>query len=65
MNQTLINVAIQLLPSLIEMIRSRTQHLDPAAPAPDDAAVIAALEAAVTSSVTKDDQWLAAHPVSS
>jgi len=58
----IVGVAIQLLPGIFDLIRSRAKTVDPNAPVPDDAAVIAALAAAVASSVAQDDQWLAAHP---
>ena len=58
----LINTAIANLPAIFAWIRSAHAQAAPGAPPPTDAEVIAALQAAVASSIAKDDAWLAAHP---
>ena len=58
----LINVSIAQLPAVFAWIRGAHAQAHPGAPPPTDAEVIAALDAAVASSVAKDDAWLAAHP---
>lgn len=63
MNEQLVNVAIQELPAAIDWIRSAFTKAKPDAPVPTDAEVIAAFNAAVASSIAKDEQWLAAHPL--
>jgi hypothetical protein len=60
--QPLVGVAIQILPDIIAMLRTKAATADPSAPAVDDATALAALMSAVASSVAKDDRWLAAHP---
>lgn len=62
MNPLLVNVAIEELPAVIALIKSAFKKRDPAAPAPTNEEVIAAYNAAVISSLTKDEKWLAAHP---
>lgn len=61
MNTGLVNVAIDLLPSVFQLIREAHAQAHPGVPAPDDAAVVAALNAAIESSVLKDDRWLHSH----
>lgn len=58
----LVNIAVTLLPGIFDMIRARYTSKHPIAPLPTDAEVVAALEAAIESSVAKDDRWLASHP---
>lgn len=59
-----IGLAIQELPSIISLIKGIHATQNPDAPALTDEDVIAALNAAIASSVAKDDQWLAAHSAS-
>jgi hypothetical protein len=62
MNPALINVAIAELPAVIALLKAAFGKANPGAPEPTDAEVIAAEMQAFVSSLTKDDQWLAAHP---
>jgi hypothetical protein len=55
----LVTIAIQQLPNIIDLIKSL--RTDKTAPITDDD-VIVALQQALTSSLAKDDQWLAQHP---
>ena len=58
----LLALAIQELPNIISLIKSWHQSANPGAPEPTDDEVIAALHAAVQSSIAKDDLWIAQHP---
>jgi hypothetical protein len=58
----LLAVAIQELPTIIDALRARFAHDQPDAPAPTDAEVLAAFNAAYAISIATDDAWLAAHP---
>lgn len=62
MDPRLIQLALTLVPSIIERIRSAFQSNHPGDPAPTDAEIIAAYQTAFVSSLAKDDQWLAMHP---
>ena len=58
----LVNVAISQLPGLFAWIRGAHAQTNPGVPPPTDAEVIAALQAAVASSIARDNAWLAARP---
>ena len=60
--QALINLAIQELPAVIDLFKSLFTKQNPGLPVPTSAEVIAAYQIAYTSSVAKDEQWLAQHP---
>lgn len=62
MNEALVTVAIQALPNVLDLIRLIHGTAHPGTPEPTDAEVIAALNAAVASSIAKDEDWLAHHP---
>lgn len=62
MNPALTNVAIAELPALIGYLRVLFTKRHPEDPVPTDAEVIAAYQAALTSSLAKDELWLAQHP---
>lgn len=62
MNTTIVNVAIQELPLVIELMRFLFKRAEPDAPVPTDAEIIKAYQAAMESSLAKDEAWLAAHP---
>lgn len=62
MNPQLLNVAIQELPAIIGWLKGAFHQNNPTDPVPTDEEVIAAYEAAVASSLARDEQWLAAHP---
>lgn len=61
MNPALITLAIQEAPAVIAALRSLFQKANPNAPLLTDAEVIAAYQVAFTSSLAKDDTWLATH----
>ena len=61
MGDQLVAVAIQELPNIIALIKDLFSKQD-ASSTVTDADVIAALQQAISSSLAKDDQWLAAHP---
>lgn len=58
----LVQVAITLIPSVIDWIREAFKNQHPDAPVPTSEDVIAAYESAFASSIAKDEAWLAAHP---
>jgi hypothetical protein len=58
----LLAAAIQELPAIIEGLRRLFTTDHPEVPAPTDAEVIEAFNAAYASSLAKDQAWLAAHP---
>lgn len=62
MNPLLLQLAIQLAPEAIDLIKKAFAKMNPADPAPTDAEVIAAFNVAFVSSLARDDQWLAEHP---
>lgn len=55
-------VAVQLVPEIIALVKAFHSAKDPNAPNPTDTQVLEALAEAVSSSIAKDDRWLAAHP---
>lgn len=57
---SIINTAIGALPAVLALIRGT--HVANGAPAPTDAEIKAALESAIASSLTIDEQFLADHP---
>jgi hypothetical protein len=57
----LVALAIQQLPA-VQFLKDWHQAENPGAPVPSDSDVIAAYQAALASSLSKDDQWLQAHP---
>ena len=58
----LVTLAIQELPTILDFLRGLHAQANPGAPDPTDEEMIAALHAAVQSSLAKDEAWLAAHP---
>ena len=62
MNPALVSVAIEQLPAVIALLKSAFQRTAPGAPQPTNEEVMAAYQAAITSSLAKDDAWLRAHP---
>jgi hypothetical protein len=61
-NEQLINVIIGEIPNAIALIRELFVKKNPDAPVPTDEEVAAAYQEALTSSLARDDRWLAAHP---
>lgn len=59
---SVVNTAIVNLPGIIALIKGAHAAKNPGAPPLTDEQVKAALSQAVVSSLTKDEQWLAAHP---
>jgi hypothetical protein len=59
---TLLGLAIQETPAIIEALKGLFVQQHPDAPVPSDADVIAAYQAALASSLAKDADWLAVHP---
>lgn len=57
----LITIALENLPALVQAIKDAFVQRT-GGPAPTDAEVHAAYEAAFQASIDKGDQWLAAHP---
>lgn len=62
MNENLIALAIQETPAVIAAFKSAFKKQNPKAVPPTDAEVATAYVNAFTSSLAKDDRWLAAHP---
>lgn len=62
MPTSLVTIAIQELPALIEAIRSLFVTANPTAPVPTDAEVVAAYQQAYALTIATDEAWLAAHP---
>lgn len=62
MNPALANIAIAELPALISYLRVLFTKRHPEDPVPTEAEILAAYQTALTSSLAKDDQWLAVHP---
>jgi hypothetical protein len=62
MNQQLIQVAVTMVPSIIDWLREAFRKENPTLPQPTDAEIIAAYNVAFVSSLAKDDTWLQAHP---
>ncbi len=58
----LLALLIQELPGILGFIKGLHHEQAPTEPQPTDAEVLAALHAAVQSSLATDAQWLAAHP---
>lgn len=55
-------VAVRIVPEIVALVRSFHTAANPNAPTPTDAEVLEGLRQAVSSSIAKDDAWLAAHP---
>lgn len=62
MNERLLALAIQEAPAIIERLKELFVKQNPNDVPPTSDEVSAAYESAFTSSLAKDDQWLAAHP---
>ena len=62
MRDQLVAIAIQQVPTLIDLIKKAYKKANPDAPALTEAEVFAAFNQAFISSLVKDDAWLAAHP---
>lgn len=60
---SIVNTTIGALPGILALIRANHATANPDAPALTDEQVTLALQEAVASSVAKDEQWLAQHPV--
>lgn len=63
MQEQLIALAIQEVPNIIEALKEAFHKKEPTAPVPTEAEVIAAFNQAFTSSLAKDDLWLAQNPM--
>jgi hypothetical protein len=61
MGEQLVALVIQELPNIVTFVKSLAQKVPSDSPV-TDADVIAALQQAISSSLAKDDQWLASHP---
>jgi hypothetical protein len=59
---TLLAIAIQQVPALLQFLKDIHQDKNPGAPVPSDAEVVEAYQAAFASSLAKDAAWLAQHP---
>lgn len=59
----IVTTAINALPGILALLRANHTQQNPDAPPLTDADVLTALDAAVSSSVAKDEAWKAAHPV--
>jgi hypothetical protein len=55
-------VIAAVLPSVVTLIRDLFVQQNPGAPAPTSAEIKLTFSSACTSSLMKDDDWLAAHP---
>lgn len=62
MNDALVNVIIAEIPTAVALIRDLFGKKNPDAPVPTDEEIAAAYQQALTSSLAKDDLWLAQHP---
>lgn len=60
---TLIALAIKEVPAVIALLKARYSQQHPDAEVPTDEEVLAAYATAFQSSLAKDEEWLAAHPV--
>lgn len=61
MNEQLVNVIIAEIPAAVALIRDLFVKKNPDAPVPTDEEIAAAYQQALTSSIAKDDLWLAQH----
>lgn len=59
----LIALAIKEIPAVIALLKARYSRQHPDANVPTDEEVLDAYAKAFQSSLAKDDEWLAAHPV--
>jgi hypothetical protein len=62
MNPALLQLVITELPDAIALVKTLFAQQNPGAPVPTDAEVTAAYQQALSSSLAKDADWLAAHP---
>lgn len=60
--QQLVNLAIAQLPGVVSALKTAFGKRNEGAPEPTSEEVIAAFQDACTSSLAKDEAWLAAHP---
>lgn len=58
----IVPVVLQNLPQIIDLIRQWHQQQNPGVPPPTDEEIHLALLQAATSTIAKDDLWLAHHP---
>ena len=58
----IIAIILQNLPGWFQFVREQFAHANPGIPLPTDEEVIAAYLSALSSSLAKDEAWLAAHP---
>lgn len=57
----LVPIILQNMPGIIDLIKAFHQQQNPGAPPPTEEEIHLALLQAATSTIAKDDLWLAAH----
>jgi hypothetical protein len=62
MNPALIQLAIEVAPQVIALLKDAFRRDNPDAQSPTDTEIIAAYALAFQSSMARDAEWLARHP---